>query len=315
MQTARTLLTLALCLLFPAIANAVEFEFADAEKAREILMAQDAYYYRMSPAEIAIRMESAIADRSIADLKGRYSDNVLDWTPEEIAQFQAVIDENHVSFERIQHLLPAVIYLIRATGKVEGGLPHTHANAIIIQTTVAELTADLLLHETFHVLSRSQAARHASLYGLLGFAECFLKENEQLQAIHLTNPDVPLLSYYLPVTFGDAQGAIIPFLYAARAAFDPEIEGGFPGHFAFGLLQVKAVDSVCTIVPGGAGEAKLLNPENVPEFFTAIGRNTGYIIHPEEVLADNFVFLLTGRDGLPNPEIVERLGQWIDDLK
>ena len=69
---------------------------------------------------------------------------------------------------------------------------------------------------------------------------------------------------------------------------------------------------VCSVVPGAAGEAKLLNPENVPEFFTAIGRNTGYIIHPEEVLADNFVFLLTGHEDLPNPEIVERLGNWID---
>lgn len=313
LKKALSVLVPVLCLLFPAIANAVEFKFADAEKAREILMAQDAYYYRMSPAEIAIRMESSLADRSIADLKGRYSDNVLDWTAEEIAQFQMVIAENAANIERIRHLLPEVIYFIRATDKVEGGLPHTHANAIIIQNTVADLTTNLLLHETFHVLSRSQAARHASLYGLLGFAECFLKESDQLRAIHLTNPDVPTLSYYLPVTFDDAEGAIIPFLYASRVAFDPEIENGFRGHFGFGLLQVKAVDSVCTIVPGAAGEAKLLNPENVPEFFTAIGRNTGYIIHPEEVLADNFVYLLTGREDLPNPEIVERLGNWIDE--
>ena len=307
------LLVIAIGLSFPTIANAVEFKFANAHQARKILLAQDDYYDRLSPAEIAIRMESSIADRSIADLKGRYSDNVLDWTPGEITQFQSVIDENVVNFERIKHLLPEVIYLIRATDQIEGGLAHTHANTIIIQNTYAELSTSLLLHETFHVLSRAQLAHHSSLYGLLGFAECFLVENDQIRAIHLTNPDVPVLSYFLPVSFDDEAGAIIPFLYASRAAYDSELTGGFRGHFAFGLLRVKEQDSVCTIVPGAAGEAKLFNPQNVPEYFAAIGRNTGYIIHPEEVLANNFVFLLTGREDLPNPEIVERLGQWIDD--
>ena len=34
------------------------------------------------------------------------------------------------------------------------------------------------------------------------------------------------------------------------------------------------------------GEPVLLDPANVPDFHEQIGRNTKYIIHPEEVLAD-----------------------------
>ncbi|MHA1544356.1 MAG: hypothetical protein ACTSU8_04405, partial [Alphaproteobacteria bacterium] len=114
-------------------AQAVEFKFADAEKAREILLAQDDYFNLMSAAEIAIRMNSVTADKTAEDLKAQYSENVLDWAPEDIAQFEAVIEANWASIERIAHLLPDTIYFIRGNNKLEGGLPHTQGNAIIIQ--------------------------------------------------------------------------------------------------------------------------------------------------------------------------------------
>ena len=31
---------------------------------------------------------------------------------------------------------------------------------------------------------------------------------------------------------------------------------------------------------------------NVPDFFRQITDNTGYIIHPDEIIADNFVFVM-----------------------
>jgi len=41
----------------------------------------------------------------------------------------------------------------------------------------------------------------------------------------------------------------------------------------------------------------------VDGFYEQIGRNTDYIIHPEETLANNFVHLMIGKKGLKNPEI------------
>jgi hypothetical protein len=35
----------------------------------------------------------------------------------------------------------------------------------------------------------------------------------------------------------------------------------------------------------------------VPDFFRQIRDNTGYIIHPDEVLADNFSFIMLDKDG------------------
>ena len=39
---------------------------------------------------------------------------------------------------------------------------------------------------------------------------------------------------------------------------------------------------------------------NVPDFFRQITDNTGYIIHPDEIIADNFVFVMLNQqeDGL-----------------
>jgi hypothetical protein len=45
----------------------------------------------------------------------------------------------------------------------------------------------------------------------------------------------------------------------------------------------------------------------VKGFHEQIGRNTGYIIHPEEVLADNFVLLVRRETDVPSPEILERM--------
>ncbi len=56
------------------------------------------------------------------------------------------------------------------------------------------------------------------------------------------------------------------------------------------------------------GRPVLVEPASVPGYAQQIGDNTKYIIHPEEVLADNFVFLLEGRIDLPTPRIVEAMG-------
>ena len=57
------------------------------------------------------------------------------------------------------------------------------------------------------------------------------------------------------------------------------------------------------------GQPVFYEPDAVPDFAEQIGRNTKYIIHPEEVLADNFVFLLNGRIDLPTQRVVEEMGR------
>ena len=59
------------------------------------------------------------------------------------------------------------------------------------------------------------------------------------------------------------------------------------------------------------GHALFRSPDEVAGFFEQTGRNTSYLIHPEEIMADNFVHLVVGppKPGvpLPTPAVVERM--------
>ena len=47
--------------------------------------------------------------------------------------------------------------------------------------------------------------------------------------------------------------------------------------------------------------------EEVTGFHEKIGRNTGYILHPEEVLADNFALMVQGVSDVKSPEILDHI--------
>ncbi len=298
-------------LAYAADNGATTYTFADIKRGQEILTADDNYMNRMSAAEIAIRTSSVTADKTVQDLKALYSANILEWTEAEKAQITALIAANKDRLAAIQHLLPAEVTFIKVNNKVEGGLPHTRANGIILPVTGKALSEKLFYHELFHILTRAQKNNHHSLYNLIGFMPCDFTANEQISAMTLTNPDVPATGYYLPVSIDGMPSAIMTFLHAARPAFDPSIERGFGGHFGFGLLKVTTSDGKCAMDPDAAGKAQILNPASVEDFFAAIGKNTDYIIHPEEVLAENFVFAMMGKTDLPNPEIPARLKVWL----
>ena len=48
-------------------------------------------------------------------------------------------------------------------------------------------------------------------------------------------------------------------------------------------------------------------------FFAQVGKNTRYIIHPEEILADNFALLVLRKRNLPSPAIIKKLKEILKD--
>lgn len=57
----------------------------------------------------------------------------------------------------------------------------------------------------------------------------------------------------------------------------------------------------------------LLSPGKTPDYIKRIGNNTGYIIHPDEILADNFVHLILQAKDLETPHIVTQMGALLTD--
>ena len=79
--------------------------------------------------------------------------------------------------------------------------------------------------------------------------------------------------------------------------------GSTPGNIVFNYLQLGFL--IVSKNPGT--RADLLSPQQVSGFFEQVSRNTDYIIHPEEILAENFALLMIGRRDVPSPDLLDRL--------
>ena len=55
------------------------------------------------------------------------------------------------------------------------------------------------------------------------------------------------------------------------------------------------------------GEPVVIDPKKEPAFLEKIGQNTNYIIHPDEILADNFVRLVMEDKDIATPRVIEEM--------
>jgi hypothetical protein len=167
-----------------------------------------------------------------------------------------------------------------------------------------------VFHELFHVSSSHHPERRAALYRIVGFEvapEIALPES--LRARKLTNPDAPRIDSVIRVA-GRAEGRrrpVTPVLLATADRYDPRKGGEFFGQMEFRLLVLDESGGRFVAAKGPDGRPALLAPAAVPDYLEQVGRNTRYIIHPEEILADNFVLLIDDAKPVPTPRILERL--------
>lgn len=55
------------------------------------------------------------------------------------------------------------------------------------------------------------------------------------------------------------------------------------------------------------GKTIIYSLDDATDFYDQVGKNTSYVIHPEEILADNFALTLINKADVPNPEIISRI--------
>ena len=294
----------------------VQYLYATAEQASLILSTADEYTAELQPIEIGVKNKNASQSR-LEDLQANYREGTLEWTPAEQKILGEIVTGLQLKLRDYNRHLPGTVLMGKISGKVEGGLPHTRANLILFsqgsldqyfaqkeenpEEAKANL-ASLFLHELHHVLSRHNRDKHDGYYAILGFKPCQFDEPAELRSQRLTNPDAPTYKHYAPVTLETGNG-VIPYL-SVSGPYDEEKREALGNYFQFGLLAVNAENGTCQVTQS---PPQILSPGAVPDFFKLIGRNTGYIIHPEETLADNFTFLIMEREGLPDPQIPQKI--------
>jgi hypothetical protein len=296
------------------VANAdPRFVFASQARGAHILGASDEFVERLSPFDRAARMKS---DRAVSALEFRRfaATNVLPWEVHEKEKIEAAFRQIGPRLTELSVGLPKTVYLIKTTGEEEGDTPYTRDDAIVIpRGRLAAPSAEfpqLISHELFHILLRHDEALRERLYRLIGFLPCGeVVLPPPLAQRTITNPDAPRTDYRIRVRIGPDAVWAVPVLYSSSETYDPARGGVFFDYLQFRLMVVeKTGDGPCRPVYE-RGEPRLIELHDVAGFFEQVGRNTEYVIHPEEILADNFALLVLGKTELPSPQILVRLRQ------
>ncbi len=306
-------------LLFPALCTAdmrltdqTVLLFANEEQGKELLGRPDDFVKRMSPFDRAARMKTDIGVSEDEFLKFVAS-NVARWTPGETAKVELAAEEVKRGMANFPLQFPREIYMVKTTGKEEGHAAYTRDNAIVLPRTVLDSPLlrlqHIIAHELFHILSRNNPALRESLYEIIGFKKCNeIEFPTSLKLRKITNPDAPKNDHLIWVTLKGKRVPVVPILFSATEKYDLRRGGEFFDYLRFHLLVVKKDSGGEKWKPLYHGnDAALLNIKDVSGFFEQVGRNTDYIIHPEEILADNFALLVTGINVVRSPMILEKM--------
>jgi hypothetical protein len=290
------------------------FAFATIPQGREILTNRDDFVLALSPFDRAARMKTdqKVLERDYLDFVAR---NVLDWDAAEKGLVQSALSDLQPRLVSLSLPLPENILFIKTTGAEEGGAEYTRANAIVLpQSTLKSSRSNLrgiIAHELFHVLSRKNPALKEKLYAVIGFEPCGeIIFPPTLAERKITNPDAPKNDHCIRVKIGEESVWAVPILFSKSARYDVARGGEFFQYLNLQFLVVERKDSGPSAKAYyDASHPRLLSPGQFSGFYEQVGRNTEYIIHPEEILADNFKLFLLEKKDVPSPDILQKLGQ------
>lgn len=290
-------------------ANAKEILFVPASDAGLILSTKDAFLTRMSPFDRAARMKTD-RDATEAQFGVFAASAALDWDEHEKKAVKAAFNQVEKSIARLLLPLPDKIYVIKSSGKEEGNAAYTRENAIVLPKDMLAYPdreiQRLLAHELFHIFSRTHPRLVKSLYESIGFHYCGEVEFPANLALRkITNPDAPNNDYCIKVTLGSEKVLAIPIMFSRVSKYDVSQGGEFFQYLQFAFLLVEQrMDAGTPRVLYDSRGPRLAGLQQVSGFFEQVGQNTKYIVHPEEILADNFALLALGVRDVSSPEVL-----------
>jgi len=292
------------CAQGPTLSKSVDF--ADLHRAQKTLGHNDGWARQLSEFDMGARQKTtaptnlkAFLDFAAGAGKG--------WTAAEKANWKPLVDKLSDAMSGLNLHVPN-IDLIKTSGAEEFGAgAYTRRHAIMLAGSAASLpTTDsrrayfLLAHEVFHVLSRTDPLLRDELYALLGFRTVDgFEYPSELEERRVSNPDSFEYLHTVTVQSGSQSVDVIP-VFQSLLPLNEVIQ--LPDFFA-------ALDIVLLSVDTSTGEAHRddngdlikYNFDNT-NWVPLMQRNSSYIIHPEEILADNFATLMEWRsDGVLPP--------------
>ena len=223
------------------------------------------------------------------------NDSIMNWSEELIKKMENSINE----LNKYQNLhlfsFPKIIYIICTNGKNESGAAHCRNMNLILMPISKILDSvpkirklasgaewnNTLIHELFHIWSRNNIELKEKLYKLISYNKIpnNIELPDDLKDLKITNPDAPIIDYYIKLN----NQYLAPILVASEKFIKNKKDSFFDYLQISFIILDNDFKSTGKLVPFKDYETEL---------YEHIGKNTEYIIHPEETLADNFVLII-----------------------
>ena len=286
--------------------------FLDAAAASEKIVVDnsDGFFDFLSVADMSIQMKKSDMPDNGGDAKVLYQEmlrsEMSDFNTDEKAFMKEVFTSAKSAMDKLNSkLYPEMIELIKTkTNHYGQDVYYTRDRAIILPENIfdekaLDVQVPVMLHEIFHLLSRYNDYFRNKMYALIGFEE--FKEAlvlpPSISNKLLTNPDGVRRDY--AINLKNTKGEIVralPLIMSTKERYDPSVPIFF-GYLNFDLFPLINLtpDQVTLGLNQKGGSA--LSIEHNGDFFAQIKDNTQYIIHPDEIMADNFMMaVLAYRD-------------------
>lgn len=278
---------------FPFAGSTVEL--LDSAEAAALNGASDAYTKALTPFDLSIRLDKP-SGATEADYLRRAAAAVHGWPAVEAAELKSAFKavETYVVGQHLRLGLPRVIQLIKTDGSEEFGAEgYTRATRIMLNTGAQPVTAHLVAHELFHVISRANPALRDRVYAVFGFkAGAPVDVNAALSGQGITNPDCPVVEHFIALPDGKVLRQYTLVLYSKQGY---KAGGNLGDYAAIGLLALTGSGRQKVAAMEG-GKAIVHELGEVPALFKEIGTNTQYLLHPEEISAEHFAMLVVGEE-------------------
>lgn len=308
------ILLLILSLLLPAClaeGDGIGYRFADAKEAARLLLSNRDYYDNLTQNDLNYRLQKL--DATLQALEAFAAKQTLDYTDAEkarIDQAMATIEKNCAERGYVLPPMGDIVFAKTTMAEECDAAAYTHGTQIYLgeslmnngsgdDTEVRAFLDSIVAHELFHCLTRNHPDFRAAMYGILGFTvvdEDYVFPPEIREQI-ISNPDVEHHNSYAAFEInGELKNCAVLF-----STSKPFRQAG--DNFLVEMMTALVpVDNLSTMYTAA----------DATNFWDVFGRNTDYVIDPEETLADNFSYaIIYGPDGMEyrTPEIIQAIDE------
>lgn len=305
--------------------NGKTVEYMSKEAGQELILKDELepFFGELGDLELEIRLLGDLKGANRADHIQQFKDltaaSVQEWQAEELKQVKAVFEEAYALCSQITpDLFPENLQLILTNGTEENNAFYTRDAAIIIPRPNLQMMQyekgktqflQTMIHEVFHVYSRLNPDKQRQLYELIGYEKIEnLDIGAFLQNRKLTNPDG--VDYRFKINVVKPDGTAIPailMIYSKHSEFTPE-NGTFFKYLAYDFFEIeKTKEDGWQVKEGNKPTPIPIN--KVSGFREQVGNNTDYVIHPDEILADNVAILVMSKKSGELPSRVDEAGK------